>query len=106
MGLLFAESTIFLGVTLFLNGIGISPLLVNAFATMEQEVSEDELTEAMTWVTTGTPTGGAIGSAIAGQVIDNFGVSQGFFIPVITLFLANLALLPYIREWHRLRSRP
>ena len=106
IGLLFATSTFFLGITLFLNGIGISPLLVNAFATMEQEVSEDELTEAMTWVTTGTPTGGAIGSAIAGQVIDNFGVSQGFFIPVITLFLANLALLPYIREWHRLRSRP
>ena len=106
LGLLFADSTLLLGATLFLNGIGISPLLVNAFATMEQEVSEEELTEAMTLVTTGTPTGGAIGSAIAGQVIDNFGVSQGFFIPVITLFLANLALLPYIREWHRLRSRP
>jgi len=106
LGLFFTNSPLTLGIALFLNGLGISPLLVNAFATMEQEVSQEELTEAMTWVITGTPTGGAIGSAIAGQVIDNFGVSQGFFIPVLALFLANLALLPYIRQWHRLRSRP
>ena len=106
LGLFFTNSPLTLGIALFLNGLGISPLLVNAFATMEQEVSQEELTEAMTWVITGTPTGGAIGSAIAGQVIDNFGVSQGFFIPVLALFLANLALLPYIHQWHRLRSRP
>lgn len=106
LGLFFTNSPLTLGIALFLNGLGISPLLVNAFATMEQEVSQEELTEAMTWVITGTPTGGAIGSAIAGQVIDNFGVNQGFLIPVLALFLANLALLPYIRQWHRLRSRP
>lgn len=106
LGLFLTNSPITLGIVLFLNGLGISPLLVNAFATMEQEVSQEELTEAMTWVITGTPTGGAIGSAIAGQVIDNFGVKQGFLIPVLALFLANLALLPYIHQWHRLRSRP
>ena len=105
LGFIFANSIPALAVILFLNGLGISPVLVHAYATMEKEVSEDELTEAMTWVTTGTPTGGAIGSALAGQVIDNFGVKIGFWIPITTLFLANLALLPYIREWVRLRSR-
>lgn len=105
LGFIFANSIPTLAVILFLNGLGISPVLVHAYATMEKEVSEDELTEAMTWVTTGTPTGGAIGSALAGQVIDNFGVKLGFWIPITTLFLANLALLPYIREWVRLRSR-
>lgn len=105
LGFIFANSIPTLAVILFLNGLGISPVLVHAYATMEKEVSEDELTEAMTWVTTGTPTGGAIGSAFAGHVIDNFGVKLGFWIPITTLFLANLALLPYIREWVRLRSR-
>ena len=105
LGFIFANSILTLALILFLNGLGISPVLVHAYATMEKEVSEDELTEAMTWVTTGTPTGGAIGSALAGQIIDNFGVKLGFWIPITTLFLANLALLPYIREWVRLRSR-
>ena len=106
LGFLIANSILILAIILFINGLGISPVLVHAYATMESEVSEEELTEAMTWVTTGTPTGGAIGSALAGQIIDNFGVKLGFLIPICTLFIANLALLPYFREWVRLRSRP
>ena len=106
LGFLMANSILILAIILFINGLGISPVLVHAYATMESEVSEEELTEAMTWVTTGTPTGGAIGSALAGQIIDNFGVKLGFLIPICTLFIANLALLPYFREWVRLRSRP
>jgi MFS family permease len=105
LGFLIANSIPVLAFVLFLNGLGISPVLVHAYATMEKEVSEEELTEAMTWVITGTPTGGAIGSALAGQVIDNFGMKLGFIIPIATLFLANLALLAYFREWVRLRSR-
>ena len=105
LGFIFADTAIELAIVLFLNGLGIAPLLVTAFAVMEDEVSPDELTEAMTWVITGTPTGGAIGSAVAGQIIDNFGTTQGFYIPVLALFIANLALLPYLKVWIRLRSR-
>jgi MFS family permease len=105
LGFVFANTALELAFVLFLNGLGISPLLVTAYSVMEEEVSSDELTEAMTWVITGTPTGGAIGSAIAGQVIDNFGTKPGFLIPVISLFIANLALLPYLKVWIRLRSR-
>jgi MFS family permease len=105
VGFVFASTALELAIVLFLNGLGISPLLVTAYSVMEEEVSSDELTEAMTWVITGTPTGGAIGSAIAGQVIDNFGTRPGFLIPVISLFIANLALLPYLKVWIRLRSR-
>lgn len=105
LGFLFANSAWQLAVVLFLNGLGIAPLLVTAYAVMEEEVSPDELTEAMTWVITGTPTGGAIGSAIAGQVIDKFGTDQGFLIPIFALIIANLALLPYLKVWIRLRSR-
>lgn len=104
-GLLLANSIQILALVLFLNGLGISPILVNAYAVMEEEVSKNELTEAMTWVVTGTPTGGAIGSAIAGQVIDGFGTGRGFWIPVLSLIIANLALLPYLKVWIRLRSR-
>ncbi len=105
LGFLFADSPLTLTIVLFFNGLGIAPFLVTAYSVMEDEVSTDELTEAMTWVITGTPTGGAIGSAIAGQVIDDFGTSQGFLVPVIALFIANLALLPYLKVWIRLRSR-
>lgn len=104
-GLLLAKSVPILAVILFLNGLGIAPVLVNAYATMEAEVSNEELTEAMTWVTTGTPTGGALGSALAGQMIDRYGTYSGFWIPIASLILANLALLPYFRVWVRLRSR-
>ena len=105
LGFLLTDSALGLAIVLFLNGLGIAPLLVTAYAVMEQEVSSDELTEAMTWVITGTPTGGAIGSAIAGQVIDNFGTREGFLIPIFALIIANLALLPYFKVWIRLRSR-
>ena len=104
-GLLISKSLLLLAIFLFINGLGISPVLVNAYAVMEKEVSKNELTEAMTWVVTGTPTGGAIGSAIAGQVIDSSGTSWGFLIPLLSLLLANLALLPYLKVWIRLRSR-
>lgn len=104
-GLLIANSVSTLAIVLFLNGLGIAPVLVNAYATMEAEVSNEELTEAMTWVTTGTPTGGALGSALAGWMIDQFGTYAGFWIPIAALICANLALLPYFRVWVRLRSR-
>ena len=104
-GLLISKSLLLLAIFLFINGLGISPVLVNAYAVMEKEVSKNELTEAMTWVVTGTPTGGAIGSAIAGQVIDSSGTSWGFLTPLLSLLLANLALLPYLKVWIRLRSR-
>ena len=103
--LLMVDNVWQLALVLYLNGIGISPVLVNAYATMESEVSTEELTEAMTWVTTGTPTGGALGSAVAGQIIDSFGASRGFWIPIAALIIANLALLPYLKVWLRLRSR-
>ena len=103
--LLMVDNVWQLAIVLYLNGIGISPVLVNAYATMESEVSTEELTEAMTWVTTGTPTGGALGSAVAGQIIDSFGASRGFWIPIAALIIANLALLPYLKVWLRLRSR-
>jgi MFS family permease len=104
--LLAVKSVYVLAIILFINGLGISPVLVNAYATMEESVSERELTEAMTWVTTGTPTGGAIGSAIAGRIIDKFNATSGFWVPISALLIANLALLPYLKVWIRLRSRP
>ena len=106
IGFLLAKSLTTLAIVLFINGLGIAPVLVNAYATMESISADNELTEAMTWVTTGTPTGGAIGSAIAGQLIDNYGSTRGFLVPILALFIANLALLPYFKVWVRLRSRP
>jgi MFS family permease len=97
--LLFAQSIPALAVALFINGLFIAPLIVNAYGTVENAVPAGQITEALTWVIAGMPLGGAISSALAGIVIDNFGAEAAFWVPLGFMFAAIATTLPYLSTY-------
>ena len=83
-----------LGVALFVAGISVSPTLISAMATVERLVPAAQLTEGMTWTTTGLALGVAFGSSAAGWVVDASGAPAGYWVPVgAAAFGALTALL-------------
>ena len=97
--LLFAQTITALAVALFVNGLFIAPLIVNAYGTVESAVPAGQITEALTWVIAGMPLGGAISSALAGVVIDHYGAQIALWVPLGFMFAAMLATLPYFSTY-------
>ncbi|MFD6420016.1 MFS transporter [Streptomyces sp. NPDC060194] len=67
-----------LAVALFFAGLCIAPTMVTTMALVEQNVPRAKLTEGMTWVSTGLAVGIALGSSVAGWVIDAAGAATGY----------------------------
>jgi predicted MFS family arabinose efflux permease len=88
MGLLmvplpFVTGFAMLAVVLFLAGFAISPTLIASVAWIEQVVSPDRLTEALTVFTTGLGAGVAPGAALVGVVVDAAGASASFWVSAV-----------------------
>lgn len=62
----------------FVAGVCFAPTMIIAMTLVEQLVPEAKLTEGLTWLLAGLNTGVAIGAAVAGQIVDRFGVQSGF----------------------------
>lgn len=86
--LLFAGSVGWLAVAVFASGVAISPTFITAFGLIEQRVPPAVLTEGITWVTTGIGIGMALGSFVAGWVVDSYGAQHGFWVAVVAGFAA------------------
>ena len=97
--LLFTQTIATLAVALFVNGLFIAPLIVNAYGTVENAVPAGQITEALTWVIAGMPLGGAISSALAGVVIDHSGAQMAFWVPLGFMFAAIVTTLPYLSTY-------
>jgi len=97
--LLFSKSILALAIALFVNGLFIAPLIVNAYGTVENAVPAGQITEALTWVIAGMPLGGAISSALAGIVIDNYGAQAAFWVPLGFMVAAMVTTLPYLSTY-------
>jgi len=97
--LLFSKSILALAIALFVNGLFIAPLIVNAYGTVENAVPAGQITEALTWVIAGMPLGGAISSALAGIVIDNYGAQAAFWVPLGFMVAAMVTTLPYLTTY-------
>ena len=97
--LLFVNSIPLLALALFVNGLFIAPLIVNAYGTVENAVPAGQITEALTWVIAGMPLGGAVASALAGVVIDNSGAQMAFWVPLGFMFAAIMTTLPYLSTY-------
>ncbi|MEV8326100.1 MFS transporter [Kitasatospora sp. NPDC056731] len=86
--LLVAESVrgvgglIAVGGALLIAGIAISPTLITAMALVERLVPAAQLTEGMTWTTTGLALGVAVGSSAGGWVVDAAGSAAGYWVPL------------------------
>jgi MFS family permease len=69
-----------LAVTLLIAGIGIAPALAVMFAIVSSSVRFSETAEAYGWVGTGQLIGAALGSAVAGFLIDRFDAPGAFWV--------------------------
>ncbi|GGO38356.1 MULTISPECIES: MFS transporter [Streptomyces] len=74
----------FLAAALFVAGLSIAPTMITTMALVEQHVPRAKLTEGMTWVSTGLAVGVALGSSMAGWVIDASGSRAGYVVPGVS----------------------
>lgn len=88
-----------MGIALFLNGLGIAPMLASGFSAAERSVDENRKTEVLAWTISALNLGGAITPALTGYIIDNSGVTVAFLIPLAAMGIAILSLFPYLSLW-------
>ncbi|MFF0742293.1 MFS transporter [Streptomyces sp. NPDC004111] len=88
----------FLAVALFVAGLAVAPTMVTTMALVEQHVPRTQLTEGMTWTSTGLAVGISIGSSAAGWAVDGMGADAAYVVPVLSGALAAaVAFLGYRR---------
>ncbi len=88
-----------LSATLFIAGIGIAPVLAVLFAIVSASVKFSDTAEAYGWVGTGQLIGAALGSALAGFLIDGYG-APGAFWAATGLAFAGFLVSALGRRWH------
>ncbi|MET8974831.1 MFS transporter [Streptomyces sp. NPDC004539] len=74
----------FLAVALFVAGLSIAPTMITTMSLIEEHVPRTQLTEGMTWISTGLAVGVALGSSAAGWVIDAAGARAGYGVPAVS----------------------
>lgn len=62
----------------FLAGLAISPTLMTGYAILERQSPQHRTTEAMAWLSSTISVGVALGSAVAGHIIDAYGARWSF----------------------------
>lgn len=72
-----------MAIAVFITGLAISPGLIVANLFVEQVSPHDKLTEAFAWLGSAMATGAAIGSIIAGYLVDEFGIRGGQWSSVV-----------------------
>lgn len=77
---------------IFVAGLGISATLVSSYSIAERVVAAGQRTEGLSWLTTAASTGTAIGSALAGRLVDAHGAAAGFLF-ALAAGLAAIATL-------------
>ena len=95
----FALEFWWLAFALIIAGIGIAPALAVMFAIVSSSVKFSETAEAYGWLGTGQLIGAALGSAIAGFLIDAIGPIGGFY-TAIGFAAAGVAIASVLHGWH------
>lgn len=80
--LLFLDSIALVTAGLLLSGLAISPCLIATISLVEQAVPRLRLTEGIAWATTGLAIGVAPGAALSGLVVDTYGASAAYLVPL------------------------
>ncbi len=88
-----------LALTLFIAGLGLAPALAVMFSIVSASVSFSDTAEAYGWIGTGQLMGAALGSAVAGFMIDGNGAIGGFIVGAV-LALAGAVVPVVFRRWH------
>jgi MFS family permease len=77
-----------LAACLFVAGLGIAPTLISGFSLVERLVPAGQLTEGLTWATTGIVVGIAVASPVAGRLVDDYSARQAFTVAAVSGALA------------------
>ena len=87
-------------VCLFVAGLGIAPTLISGFSLVERLVPSGQLTEGLTWATTGIVVGIAVASPVAGRLVDDVGAQQAFMVASVSGTLAVVICLAGLPRLH------
>jgi hypothetical protein len=90
---------------LVISGLGIAPALAVMFSIVSASVKFSDTAEAYGWVGTGQLVGAAIGSAVAGFLIDGYGSVGGFVAAAGIALLGVLVPIVFRRAHPDLRGR-
>jgi MFS family permease len=94
-----------LSIALVIAGLCIAPALAVMFATVSSSVRFSDTAEAYGWVGTGQLIGAAVGSAVAGFLIDSNGAVGGFWIAAAFALVGFLVPLVFARALPDLRGK-
>jgi MFS family permease len=81
--LLVVESPVHVGIALALPGLAIAPIQTLSAVLAESEVESAVLTQAFTWLNSGSAAGIALGAAFAGRVVDAHNAHYGFALALL-----------------------
>lgn len=91
-----------LAVALFVAGLTIAPTMVTTVGLVERLVPRANLTEGMTWISTGLAIGVALGASAAGWAVDAYGAGRAYGVPAVA---GALAMAVAFLGYRRLRPR-
>lgn len=95
----FFSGIVALSIVLFVAGIGIAPALTVLFAMVSSSVKFSDTAEAYGWMGTGQLIGAALGSAVAGILIDSNGAIGAYWAASALAFLGFM--VPLLgKRWH------
>ncbi len=90
---LFVESIFALSVCVFFAGLFFAPTMILAMGLVEKNVPESQLTEGLTWMSTGLGIGAGLGAALAGWLVNDYAISISFYVALIAGFMVWLLSL-------------
>lgn len=105
--LLAVRTPLALGLALALPGLAIAPFQTLSAVVAEDEVDPAVLTQAFTWLNSGSAAGIALGAAITGRIVDALEPRSGFAVALLATALAlsfALLRLPALRRRSSLRG--
>jgi predicted MFS family arabinose efflux permease len=87
------RSTVSLGIGLLLAGCVLAPTVGALYERLGALTPDSVRTEVFGWMVSAGMVGGAIGSSVAGQVVESFGVEYVWVMAAVLTFLAALTLV-------------
>jgi MFS family permease len=81
-------------------GVAVSPSLISSFTLAELLVPRSATTEAFTWIGTALALGVAIGTSIAGKVVDTVGANAAFGVATVAAAVAAVTVCAAQRVLH------
>lgn len=96
--LMLATDMLRFGVIMFAIGLTIAPSLIAASSVVKDLAPPRRLTEALAWISTSLGFGVAIGSALAGIIIDAAGARTAVLVPAVSATIAAVVVALCIRS--------